>query len=42
MEKDYFIMYCPKCGKEYEVGVYESDPVCEDDGTGLDFERPAT
>ncbi len=32
-----FTMYCPRCGREYQVSVTESDPRC-DCGAGLDFE----
>ena len=31
-------MYCPKCGRKYIVDAFETNPVCDDDGTGLDFE----
>ena len=33
-----FVMYCPKCGREYIVDAFEHNPICEDDGAGLDFE----
>ena len=32
-----FQMFCPKCGKEYTVDAFDPNPVCEHDGTGLDF-----
>ncbi len=40
--KDTFKMYCPKCGREYLVDVFEQNPVCKHDGAGLDFEPKAS
>ncbi len=34
---DYFIMFCPKCSRQYTVYAFETNPVCDKDGAGLSF-----